>query len=499
MCRKAKTLLFVLILQLIIPVTYAVDAQDKPAQTSVTSKEPALSAAKGIPISFDEAVQRMKVSNEAIIAARFEEEQRVREKSAAFGLFFPKVDVKANGVKMSDPVVMDLNDIRTAMLMVQQGSLIGAGVNPAVANAINQQTANNLPEFKKTLVEDKFMTVDATVTQPIFTGGKILAANRAADARVTETHQKLVDTQNRLITELVNRYFGYRLALKVVEVRKMVYDGMAKHLSDAKSLEKNGMIAHVECLHAEVAFSEADREYRKALRNSELALTVLNNTLGGNDPVVPASPLFILNEIKPLEYYRNTALENNPLLKQIGASRELAHQNYMKELSAYSPDIFVFGTRQLYEWHSPEYMPKWVVGFGATCTLFDGFADTNKVRAAQSQQERVASLESKAKKDICTLVEKNYQELMLAHEQFQSIQTSYKFAEEYLRVREKAFVEGSATSLDVVDAQLAFAKVRIDKLKAAYDFDVALGALLEASGQSGLISQYMSDHEEVEF
>ena len=495
MCRKTKNLLLVLVLQIVIPVSYAVDAQDKPAQTSVKSNDPALADAKGVPLTFDEAVHRMKVSNEAIAAARFEEEQRVREKSAAFGLFFPKVDVKANGVKMNDPVVMDLNDIRTAMLMVQQATLKG---NP-YANQISQQTANNLPEFKKTLVEDKFMTVDATVTQPIFTGGKIIAANRAADARVTETHQKLVDTQNRLITELVNRYFGYRLARKVVEVRKMVYDGMEKHLSDAKSLEKNGMIAHVECLHAEVAFSEADREYRKALRNSELAQTVLNNTLGGNDPVVPATPLFVLKEIKPLEYYRNAALESNPLLKQISASRELAHQNYMKELSAYSPDVFIFGTRQLYEWHSPEYIPKGIVGFGATCVLFDGFADTNKVRAAQSQKDRVASLESKAKKDICTLVEKNYQELMLALEQFQSIQTSYKFAEEYLRVREKAFVEGSATSLDVVDAQLAFAKVRIDKLKAAYDFDVALGALLEVSGQSGLISQYMSDHEEVEF
>ncbi len=472
-------------------VTVAAYAGDQPVDTHADSA--------GVELTFSDAVQRMKTANDAIIAARFEEEQRMREKSASRGLFFPKVDVKANGVKMSDPVVMDLNDIRTAMLAVQQGTLVGAGVNPAVANAINQQTAQNLPEFKKTLVEDKFMTVDATVTQPIFTGGKILAANRAAGARVSESHAKLVDTQNRLISELVNRYFGYRLAMKVIDVRKMVYDGMEKHLSDAKALEKNGVIARVERLHAEVAFSEAEREYKKALRNSELARTVLNNTLGGNDPVVPVTPLFILKEVKPLEYYQRMALDSNPLLKQIAATRDLAHQNYMKEIASYSPDIFIFGSRQLYEWHSPEYTPKWIIGFGATCNIFEGFAGANHVRAAESQEERVASLETKAKKDIRTLVEKNYQELMLALEQYQSIQSSFKFAEEYLRVREKAFVEGSATSLDVVDAELAFAKVRIDKLKAAYDYDVALGALLEASGQSSLIDQYMSEREEVEF
>ncbi|HEY1405065.1 MAG TPA: TolC family protein, partial [Spirochaetota bacterium] len=242
-----------------------------------------------------------------------------------------------------------------------------------------------------------------------------------------------------------------------------------------------------------------DREYKKSTRNSELAMTVLNNTLGGNDPVNPTSPLFVLKEVKPLEYYQHLADDNNPLLKQIAANRDLAHQSLLKEVATYSPDIFIFGSRQLYEWHSPDYLPKWMVGFGATWNIFEGFEGTNKVRAARSQEERVASLESKAKKDIHTLVEKNYQELMLALEQYHSIQASYKFAEEYLRVREKAFVEGSATSLDVVDAQLAFAKVRIDKLKAAYDFDVALASLLEASGQSSQYDHYMDTREEVEF
>jgi outer membrane protein TolC len=238
---------------------------------------------------------------------------------------------------------------------------------------------------------------------------------------------------------------------------------------------------------------------KKAERIVTLARTVLNNCIGYSEDVNPVTPLFVVKEIQPLAYFQKSAIDNNPLLFQIAANRELAHQGYLKEIASFSPEIFAFGTKEIYGYKVPEYVPNWVVGIGATCTIFEGFAGSEKVKAARAQEERVAVLESKARKDILMLVEKNYQELMQALEQYEALITAYEFTQEYLRVREKAFAEGSATSLDVVDAELAFAKVKIDKLKAAYDFDVALASLLETSGISAQFEQYMKGTEEVEF
>ena len=72
----------------------------------------------------------------------------------------------------------------------------------------------------------------------------------------------------------------------------------------------------------------------------------------------------------------------------------------------------------------------------------------------------------------------------------EATETSYSFAREYVRVMEIAFKSGVATSINVVDAQLALSRVKIEKLNAAYRFDVALAELLEASGSSNQFEIY---------
>lgn len=82
---------------------------------------------------------------------------------------------------------------------------------------------------------------------------------------------------------------------------------------------------------------------------------------------------------------------------------------------------------------------------------------------------------------------------MKTREQLESIETSLNFATEYLRVREKSFAEGFATSLDVVDARLNLAKVKIERLNLVYTYDITLAQLLEASGLSQQIEQYQTN------
>lgn len=57
-------------------------------------------------------------------------------------------------------------------------------------------------------------------------------------------------------------------------------------------------------------------------------------------------------------------------------------------------------------------------------------------------------------------------------QQLPSVNASGRFAEEYLRIKEEAFKEGAAPSSDVVDARLNLAKIRIERLQAAYYYDM---------------------------
>lgn len=87
-------------------------------------------------------------------------------------------------------------------------------------------------------------------------------------------------------------------------------------------------------------------------------------------------------------------------------------------------------------------------------------------------------------------MEKRYQELMKALEQYNAIAASRNLTEEFVRIRQRVFEEGMATSLD---AQLALSRVLVKRLNAAFEFDVALSELLEACGMSGSLTGYSGD------
>ena len=91
---------------------------------------------------------------------------------------------------------------------------------------------------------------------------------------------------------------------------------------------------------------------------------------------------------------------------------------------------------------------------------------------------------------MMTLIDKLYNEMITYSQQMPSIDASFRFAEEYLRIKEEAFKEGAAPSSDVVDARLNLAKIKIERLQAAYYYDLMLARLLEAAGISESFTDY---------
>ncbi len=60
-------------------------------------------------------------------------------------------------------------------------------------------------------------------------------------------------------------------------------------------------------------------------------------------------------------------------------------------------------------------------------------------------------------------------------------------------MRTRAFEEGFGTSIDVVDARNTLARVRLARLAAAFDFDVALANLLTTAGASQRFADFLAD------
>jgi outer membrane protein TolC len=424
------------------------------------------------PLSFRDALTIARQHNQQVRAAEAQVQRSRSDRAAERGGYFPTISAIGGYLHMNDRLFVDLNDLRPLL----------SALNPAVP----------IPPLTATVLENDPYRASLTARWTVFAGGRILAANRAAQAAVAAAEQERRGAENGITTELVDRYFKRRLAADVLVVRRQALGTFSRHLNDAHRLRSAGQIARTDELRAEVAHAEADRELKKAARDVNLATIALRSTLGGEVDAMPTTPLALVTGLEPLATFTATADSGNPTLGRLAALKEQAHQGVRAARGELLPSLHVFGTGELFEKGlNTTSDPKWVVGVAARWELFDGLTRINRLHSAQHQEEAVGFEHDHAQDEVATLVQQRYDEYQSALEQYQSLETTVALAEESLRSERKAYEAAVGTSLNVIDAQLSLSHAQVDRLTALYELDLALAQLLEASGQSARFVEYL--------
>lgn len=443
-------------------------------------------------LTFDEALSITYANNPALKAAAYEERAAEQERRAAIGLRMPRINVSGAYTYLGKDIGVDLNNLKGPVNKLA-GDVLNSGFVPAELIPTIQGLITPIlgaDWFLK--VQDRSLGfVGGEVTVPLYLGGKINAANRAARINQRSAEAAGDQTRNALVSELVERYFGLALAAQVVEVRQQVVDGVRSHLRDAVALEKNGMIAYSERLYVEFKMAEAERELENARLQLETITSALNNTLGTDGDYLPVTSMFVLTRLEDAAYYKMLASDRNPLLAQVELKRNLAEEGVKAQRSDFLPQVVAMGGASFYNYQVTGILPRWAVGVGVNLKIFDGLNREYKYSAAKQTVRRVDALRDKASEDISVLVEKLYNQMNNYANQIISIDSSIAFAEEYLKVKNAAFLEGMSSSSDLIDAELNLAKVRTERMQAAFNFDLALARLLEAAGISDEYASYI--------
>lgn len=473
-------------------------------------------------LTFGDAYERMNINSHVLKRANFEINEKEAERKAAFGLHAPHVFVTANAVQMADPLTLDLTPVRDAInplyeILGKYGNFSGvpnpdpntSGMMPTLPDNVSTQVlrtkiqegqaAINAAEWDKMIQEKQFAAVNANFIWPLYTGGKINAANKASAIYEEEAGLEKRQKQGELLSELATRYYGLVLAEQACKVREQVSEAMKKHLFDSQKLSEQGQIAKVEHLHAQVANSDAERELKKANREVTIVKRALQNTMavGDSSDLTPASRLFILKNIEDENFFIAMALRNNPQLQQVDSKRELAATGVKLEKSNYLPTVALTGTYDLANKDLSPYVPDWMVGVGLKWSIFEGTSRYRNLQAAKFKEDQVEQAGLKAEEDIKTVIKKLHQQLGMQVEQLEELDKTLEFAQTYVESRDKAFHEGLSTSTELVDANLLLAKVKIERLQAMYNYDVTLATLVQVCGSPELFLEYQTSNQAI--
>ncbi|KYN84393.1 hypothetical protein ATY35_18300 [Vibrio cidicii] len=442
-------------------------------------------ACQAAPITFQQAWQLLQDNNHSLAAQRANVVSQEHMQSATRSLDWPSVSIGANYTRLDTDVTLSGEQLMSNTTM----PALNASTGP-----ILQALMPVLSGIETTIAEKDLFSSSIRAIWPIFTGGRISAAQAAAEGKTEEARSQLkMETQARY-EDLSKYYFSVVLAKEVLQTRQAVEKGLTQHRDFAIKLEKQGQIAHVERLQAEASLDKARVETRKAQSNLEIAQSALSKILAQSSLVEPAEGLFINHNLPPLSAFTEQTLATYPGLSLLDAKEQQASALIKAEKGKYYPQVYLYGDYSLYEDDSlaSEMKPDWLVGVGVNVPLIDTSGRSEKVKAASSMVSQVHSLKAQAREDLSVLVQKTYLEAQQAVDEVIGLESSIRLAKENLDLREKAFNQGLSNSLEVVDAQLYLASIETQQSAARFRYLISLNKLLALSSEMNSFAQYQA-------
>ena len=437
---------------------------------SVLALAPALSA-QAQSVSFDEALHQAAGASGTVQGAALDVRAKTLKAEALSNIDGPSLDLTAFHGRLSTDLSLD-----TSRLSGVVGGIGAALPNlpvPEIPNSLNRNVVTSLTSF------------GLVGLWPIYTGGRLDAVKGVAAGMAKEADAERAEAEEKLATQVAQRYFQLLLAQRVVAVRAEVTAGVIEHQRDAAKLEKGGLISRAERLRADVALDGARSEEAQARSDAEIAQVALDRLLNASAQVRPATPLFVNSlPVGSLQSFISTGMRDNAAWKKIASKREQSEQALRLHGKEYSPTVFAIGNYNLNRGGERLVRSNWAVGVAVSVPLVHRIDTGKMIAAAKLDQERVEVTARQAERDIPTLIEKNWRALENARIQFLSTNSSVELARENIRLQTVAFQQGQVTSLEVVDARLNLAKIETQRAQSAYNYVMGLAQLLEAAGET---------------
>lgn len=456
------------------------------------------------PYSFEAATARLDATSSVRRAADADLIAAQEQAAAVATLNRPTIAIDAQVLRYQKTFDISLSDALGQAESVANQLLPGIigdlpGVPGDILQAINDRLQTALPEFFASLPGSvRLKTADtvfrpvATAVVPLYTGGAIPALRDAAGANVDLARARQAEAGDLERVNLVRAYFGQALTREALVIARDTRDGFDLHLRNAQAMEREGFLSAAQRLQVQVARDAAQRQVDRAELEHDTAVQSLARLLDVSTTVAPTSPLFV-NSMPPgpVDDFIEAGTANHPRIAQAEAGRDLAEAGVDLARSRLRPSVFAFGAYNLNRENALPTEPDWAVGVGARYTLMSSLDRGRMLGAARARSQAAEQLERQARDEVQMLVIRAYNLVELSRRQFLSLDSSLAAATENLRVQDLSFREGEAPASALVDARNLLGVARLQRAAAAYEYDLALAALLAASDRTDEFISYL--------
>ena len=402
-------------------------------------------------------------NNPSIGVAREKIKESEAEKGKALSNFLPKISTSSSYTRLDEEKKMEMN-------------------MPSIPGF------PSFPETSITLTNDEIYDYNLSLTQPLFTGGKLTSLYRIQGKNLEANRYHLEKVKSDLVLEVKKAYFRVLEMEKLKKVAEEAVESLKAHLEVVKDFYREGIVPEVEVLRAKVAMANARENLINASNAVRLAESYFNSVLNRDmDEEVELEDILSFNEINySLPECIKKALRKRPEVKEMESRLKMAEEGIKVACSNFFPQIYLIGNwdkKKGAEIPIDEWEESSSIVISVSMDIWDWGENRNEVKKAKAQFEQLKNNFSLLKNGIELEVRSSFLNLLSARERIKVQEEAVKEAEKNFKDTSLRFKEGMATNTDVLDAELLLTKSRMDYYRALYEFHIAKAELEKAMGE----------------
>lgn len=367
--------------------------------------------------------------------------------------------------------------------------------------AVNAYISHSRDESQKALYrglfpfEQELHGAEITVSQPLYTFGKIGAAIRAAKIGMETAEDQLRIYQQAALRDVAAAFQDVLLSRELYVLAVQNLEQKARTQREARRKLAAGVATDYDVLAAEVAVENARPEVIRTENLIRISREKLRFILGVEGQEVDAAGTLVTS-LEPRANYEETletALKKRPELSDL-RKRIQVYEELVKIYKAGTLPRIDFkagwGWRQLYygtlNFGSADGEGQaWTAGVFFSFPFFDGMRTQGKVLQAKTDVSNLKIDEAKLLDSIALQVRDVISFCREAEEIVQALSGTVRQAERLLAMAEKGFEYGVKTQLEVDDAQLNVTRAKSSLARAYRDYLVASVTLEWVKGTLG--------------
>lgn len=366
-------------------------------------------------------------------------------------------------------------------LFGQVGSKLGSvvdGVGQKVVDALHTDTR-------------QMYTISVMLTQPIYMGGGIIAANRMAKIgeemaanNIEATTQSTLHSIDQAYWLVVSVHHKKQLAESYLEVVKKLDNDVQKMIAEGVATRADGLKVAVKVNEAEMSLTQAEN----GLALSKMLLSQLCGLPVENDVHLEDEESADLVATTNVENTDNSvAMENRPELKLLDNALDLSRQSTKLVRAAFLPQVILTGgymasNPNLFNGFERKLSGVWNVGVVVRVPLWNWMEGTYKVRASKIASSIVQLERDEISEKIELQVSQCKFKVNEANRRLSLARKNVENAEENLRCANVGFKEGVLQTTDVMAAQTAWLQAQSQKIDAEIDVRLSQVNLKKALG-----------------